>query len=84
VHERIEGPGHLETWENPGRRAPVSYAFDITTEIIDSQHGLPRVATRRHSVGTIVALNGESLSEGYYRLFTSDGEILKVKNVGLG
>jgi hypothetical protein len=80
MHEKIEGHGQLENWERPERKIPVSYAFDLTTEILDSE-GL---AVRRNSMGRIQALTGESIAEGYYRLFGSDGEILKVKNLGLG
>ena len=80
MHENIEGHGQLEDREHPEKRIPVSYTFDITTEILDSE-GL---AVRKDSIGKIRALTGESIPEGYYWLFASDGEILKVKNVALG
>ncbi len=80
MHEKVEGRGQLESWERPEKKIPVSYMFDISTEILDSE-GL---AVRRDSMGKIEALTGESIAEGYYRLFASDGEILKVKNVTLG
>lgn len=82
MHETIEGCGQLENWESPEKRIPVSYRFDITTDLVDSP-GLPRVAARRHSIGKINSLTGEPLTAGYHRLLASDGEILKVKNVGL-
>ena len=77
MHEKVEGRGQLEGWERPEKKIPVSYMFDISTEILDSE-GL---AVRRDSMGKIEALTGESIAEGYYRLFASDGEILKVKTV---
>jgi len=82
TQETLEGQGQLESWEHPENRIAVEYRFDITTEILE-RPGFPRVATRRHSSGTVRAITGESLSEGYFRLVGSDGEILKVKNMGL-
>jgi hypothetical protein len=81
--EKKEGRGQLESWDRPDKKLPVAYAFDITTDIV-ARPGVPRVAARSHSMGKITALTGESIAEGSYQLFASDGEILKVKNVGLG
>lgn len=83
MREIIEGHGQLESWERPEAKLPVSYVFEITTEFFE-RPGFPRVAARKHSIGKIGALTGEILAEGYYRLLASDGEILKVQNVGLG
>lgn len=83
MRERIEGRGQLENWERPEKKIPVSYRFDITTDIV-ARPGLPRVAAHMHSTGKIEALSGQPLAGGHHRLFASDGEILKVENVGLG
>jgi hypothetical protein len=82
MHERLEGRGQLESWERPEKKIPVEYLFDITTDIL-ARPGFPAVATRKHSKGSIHAISGESISQGYHRLFAEDGEILKVQNVGL-
>jgi hypothetical protein len=83
LRERIEGLGELETWEHPGDRILVGYGFDIATEVLERTE-LPRVSTHRHSNGIVLALSGQFITEGYYRLFASHGETLKVQNVGLG
>jgi len=83
MNERIQGRGELESWESPGNRSQVDYVFDITTDFL-SRPGFPRVATRKHSMGKITTLTGEAIASGYYRLFASDGEILKVENLGMG
>jgi hypothetical protein len=83
LKERIEGLGELETWERPGHRFLVGYGFDITTEALE-RPGFPRVSTRRNSNGVVGALSGEFIAEGYYRLFASGGEILKVQKVAHG
>ena len=83
TQEKMEGRGQLETWENPEKRIPVAYTFDITTEIL-ARPGFPHVVTRRNSIGKIRGLAGEAIAEGYYRLVASDGEILRIQNVGLG
>lgn len=83
MHEPLEGQGELERWERPGDRFPVEYFFDIVTEVRD-RPGFPSATARSHSSGRVTALSGKPLSEGYYRLFASDGEILKVKNLGFG
>jgi hypothetical protein len=83
MQERIRGQGQLEDWDLPTTKRSVSYLFDITTDVL-ARPGFPPVTTRRHSLGRISAVTGDSIREGYYRLYASDGEILKVQNVGLG
>jgi hypothetical protein len=82
MYETIQGQGQLESWDRPEKKIPVSYRFDITTNILE-RPGFPRVATHRDSRGTVRSLSGESLSQGEYRLFASNGEVLKVQNIGL-
>jgi hypothetical protein len=82
LHERIEGQGQLENWDQPGNKFSVDYEFDITTEILEKP-GLPPVGTRKHSRGNVSSSTREFIEQGYYRLYASDGEILRVQNVGL-
>jgi hypothetical protein len=82
MRERIEGRGQLESWERPEKKIPVEYVFDIITDVL-ARPGFPPVATKKHSEGRIHSVAGESITQGYYRLFAEDGEILKVQNVGL-
>jgi hypothetical protein len=80
LHDTILGEGQLEDWDHPAQKIQVAYKFEITEVLAAAR--FPSVATRRHSTGTISALNGEPVLEGYYRLYAHDGEILKVKNLG--
>jgi hypothetical protein len=82
LKEKIEGLGELESWEG-GDRFPVKYAFEIKTDVLEWP-GFPRVATRRRSSGYVQAISGKFITEGCYGLLASDGETLKVENVGLG
>jgi hypothetical protein len=83
LKDKIEGVGELESWEEVGDRFPVEYFFEIITDILE-RPGFPQVAARRHGSGFVQPLSGKFVTEGYYRLFASDGEILKVENVALG
>jgi len=80
LHDRIEGQGQLENWERPDKKTPVSYHFDITTEVLE-RPGFPRVVARKHSIGSVRTISGVPIAEGEYRLFAEDSEILKVKNL---
>ena len=81
LNDTIRGEGQLEDWDRPTEKTQVAYEFEITTEI-SAAAGLSGVTTRRHSTGKIHALDGEFIPQGFYRLYASDGEILKVKNLG--
>jgi len=83
MRERLEGQGEIESWDHPQTRLAVTYVFDITSDVVE-RPGFPRVVASRHSTGQVRALKGESIAEGFYQLFASDGEILKIKNLGLG
>jgi hypothetical protein len=80
--EILEGSGQLERWDRPEKRHPVRYRFTTTSEILEKP-GFPRVVVARHSSGDIVSDVGEHFPEGEYRLFAEDGEVLKVKNLGI-
>ncbi len=56
MYEKIEGRGQLESRERPEKKIPVSYAFEITTDIL-ARPGFPRAATRKDSIGKIDALS---------------------------
>jgi len=81
LHERIEGIGELESWENPQERVLVCFSFDITTEILERPR-FSRIETRRHSLGIVCALSGKTPGSGYYRLIRPKCT-LKVQNLGL-
>lgn len=82
MRETLEGRGQLEAWVNPVQKHEVDYHFEITTDIVE-RPGFPKVAARKHAHGTVISTVGKSFAEGEYRLFAQDGEILKVKNLGL-
>jgi cystathionine beta-lyase len=69
--ETIEGEGQLETWDEPERKIPVAYRFEIVTN-----------ESGRRSAGNICSLVAEPIAHGSYRLIASDGEVLSVKNLG--
>jgi hypothetical protein len=79
--DKIQGQGQLETWDQPEKKISVAYRFEITTDVL-ARPGFPRVATRKHSTGNVSTLTGQSIGPGYYRLYASDGEVLKVQNLG--
>jgi hypothetical protein len=81
MRESIEGQGNLEHLEHPDKKWVVRYLFLIATEFVE-RPGLPRVAARKHSRGFVSSLAGEPLPQGHYRLYASDGEVLKVQNNG--
>lgn len=59
------------------------YLFDIRTETTAERPGLPSWAIRKHSTGYVRPLVvGKAFPLGYYRLYTADGKILRVKNLG--
>jgi hypothetical protein len=39
---------------------------------------------KSHTEGTVTAVNGDSLPEGYFQLTTQDGEIMRVQSHGFG
>jgi hypothetical protein len=83
MHETLEGQGELENLEHPDKKWAVRYLFDIRTETTVERPGLPSWATRKHSTGSVRPLVvGKAFPLGYYRLYTADGEILRVKNLG--
>ncbi len=77
----LEGRGRLEGWDNPNGNIEVAYKFQISTSIL-ARSGFPRVATRRHAEGVVHGMRNELIQPGYYRLFSSDGEVVKVQNLG--
>ena len=82
MHETLEGQGELEDLEHPDKKWAVRYLFDIRTETTVERPSLPSWAIRKHSTGYVRPLVGGAFPLGYYRLYTSDGEILRVKNLG--
>jgi hypothetical protein len=74
----LEGQGKLELWENPPKQFDVRYAFEIEIRY-PKRPGFPRARLQSYPVGKIVAINGEILKEGIYRLRPSNSEILKVQ-----
>jgi len=81
VHELREGKGRLKTIEPPQREFDVRFRFNIYTEItIPGSHG---VGARFRSDGTVESIDGRDIPVGTYQLEADDGEILRVKNVGL-
>ena len=78
--ETLEGEGILTSLETPSHGWKVKYRFSITTNTVRTP-GFPPVASRSSSMGTVVALNGQSIPDGYYQLTAEDGEILRVKNI---
>ncbi len=80
--EQMQGEGELESWDRPGERFPCDYFFNITTNVLE-RPGFPRVTTHISAVGTVHSTERD-IPQGDYRLFASDGEILKVRNLGIG
>jgi hypothetical protein len=78
--ETLEGEGILASIETPSHGWKVKYHFSITTETVRTP-GFPPVASHSNSRGSVVALNGQSIPDGYYQLTAEDGEILRVKNM---
>ena len=78
--ETLEGEGILVSAESPEHGWKVKYHFSITTNTVRTP-GFPPVASHSSSTGSVVALNGQSILDGYYQLTAEDGEILRVKNM---
>lgn len=81
LHEVIKGKGRLVSSDTL-TEYQVEYEFHVFTEVVETS-GLPPVAIKSKSTGWVRSLNGKPLSHGRYRLHAEDGEILRVKKVGL-
>ena len=79
--ETLEGNGTLRRQSPPAQWA-VKYSFQITTRIV-TRAGFPPAMGKSHSSGTVDALNGEAIPQGEYQLEASDGEFLRVTNLGV-
>lgn len=81
--EELEGKGTLRRLEPPTAEWQVEYRFAIAMAI-RQRTGFPRIGARLYSSGTVSASDGKVIPEGYYELTAQDGEILRVKNLGIG
>lgn len=80
--DHLEGTGQLEKWDQPDGKDEVIYRFVLEADIIEiPEH--PRVAATLRGQGTVSSTVGTGFAEGFYRLLCADGEILKVKNLGM-
>ncbi len=80
--EHFEGTGQLEKWDQPDSQDEVIYRFVLEADIIETPEE-PRVAATLRGQGTVSSTVGTGFPEGFYRLFCADGEILRVKNLGM-
>jgi hypothetical protein len=80
--EVLEGIGILRTIVPPATEWRVRYHFDVRTEII-SKPGFPPVQGHSQGRGTIIDMGGAFLPEGTFELAAEDGEIFRVKNIGV-
>jgi hypothetical protein len=80
MQETLEGEGTLESIP-PQVTYAVGYRFVITSGLVKKAGG---VASWIDSIGKVWALDGTVVPDGAYHLTTSDGEILKVDNAGMG
>jgi hypothetical protein len=83
MQERVEGQGRLETIAPPEKVSQVSYRFDIVANIVRKPNSSV-VAVRSDNTGAVLSLNRKPIPEGGYALHTDDGEIIRVRNLGLG
>ena len=79
--QTLEGTGTLRK-HSPSAQWTVKYRFQITTRIV-TKAGFPPAMGKSHSSGTVEAANGETIPLGEYQLEASDGEILRVTNLGI-
>jgi hypothetical protein len=81
MQETLQGEGTLRRFEAEWN---VKYSFAITTAIREKP-GFPRTRRVKATVlGSISAIDGKPIPEGYYDLTAQNGEILRVKNTGVG
>lgn len=71
--DHLGGTGQLEKWDQPDGQDEVIYRFAIEAD-----------TAALRGQGTIRSTVGTGFPEGIYRLFCADGEILRVKNLGMG
>ncbi len=81
--DHLAGTGQLEKWDQPDGQHEVIYRFAIEADTVEIPDP-PRVAATLRGQGIIRSTVGTGFPEGFYRLFCADGEILRVKNLGMG
>jgi hypothetical protein len=80
--EVLNGTGILRTLVPPPTEWHVRYNFDIRTDIIQ-RPGFPSVHGHSEGRGTVADIDGELIPQGTFELTAEDGEILRVKNLGI-
>ena len=80
--EVLDGTGILHTLVSPPAEWRVRYHFDIRTEIIQ-RPGFPAVRGHSEGRGTVTNIDGSLIPQGTFELTAEDGEILRVKNLGI-
>ncbi|HLY40461.1 MAG TPA: hypothetical protein VKR52_04565 [Terracidiphilus sp.] len=83
MQEELKGRGVLRTGHPGAIEWQVTYHFVISTVLLE-KGGFPPVAVSSHSLGSVSELNGKDIPIGHYQLVAEGGEILRVKNLGLG
>lgn len=83
MYDSIEGTGQLEKWDHPDGQDEVIYRFDIETDAAEIPRE-PRIKVDFRGRGTVRSTTGTVFAQGTYRLYCADGEVLKVKNLGIG
>lgn len=82
MEEKLAGRGKLQNWTRPSVQFDVEYAFTVTTAPY-KRSGFP-TTVQRTSVGDVRCLTAKFIEQGTYRLFTANGETLKVEQPSLG
>jgi hypothetical protein len=82
MQETMEGQGRLETIAPPEKVWQVSYRFDITMNMVRNP-GFSAGAGRSDNLGAVLSFDGKPIPEGEYTLHTDDGEIVRLRNLGL-
>jgi hypothetical protein len=84
MRQVLEGEGTLRTTTGTPAEWQVQYRFVIDTNLVIRPGFKPAIG-KSHPQGTVTAINGDSLPEGYYQLTaTHDGEIMRVQSHGSG
>ena len=82
MQDEMYGRGILHRLEDPPAQWPVTYRFSISLNVARTP-GIRSSGTQSAS-GRVSALNGVAIPEGYFQLTSELGEILRVKNLGIG
>ena len=81
MREVLEGQGTLRQSGPSPVEWQVQYRFVIHTNLVP-RPGFPPAVGKSHTDGSVSAVNGDFLPEGYFQLTAQDGEIMRIQNVG--